>query len=355
MRDLQIRDRITGIMNQFQLTSKCHNLYTKRNSVLQHCYRFQLFLGFIAVLCYVILIPKHYNTYMTDIEKAIEEDVEYEKQEIGLEMSQDNTVPEIGRHDSVYYSGQYEYELKNDYDTYEYGFNERTLNEYHRGYDLDKLLYFKGFQNKEHLKTRTRAIFGCVNSLLFVVSAILGIVAGKIGTRTHRFFALVASVAAGLFCVTFFLPVFNFVLVDYLQELKEIKMYEEMIKTFQPRKGNLPSFKKGFDMSHVKSNTEAIISIFIIQIVIGILQAVFAAINSMILSTSVCFKDEDTTIVNGANENRNMCQLSASTVEEILKFEQDLPPKYEEISEGNETPPPKFEDVKQTEEQISKT
>ena len=46
---------------------------------------------------------------------------------------------------------------------------------------------------------------------------------------------------------------------------------------------------------------------------------------------------------------------AALTVDQALKLEQDLPPKYEEILEGNETePPPKFEDVTKLEEQSSK-
>ena len=353
MRDLQIREKMKEFMSRFQLTSKCQNLYMKRNSVLQNCYRIQLLLGFIAILCYVIIIPKHYNTYMADIDHAMKEDVEYEKHELQLVISRDIIDHEAVRKDLNYNSGSYEYRWKDDLVAYDYEFDERILNEYQKKYNFQKFLYYKGFQNKEHLKTRTRAIFGCVNSLLFVVSSILGIVAGKIGTRTHRFFALVASAAAGLFCVTFFLPVFNYVLVDYIQELKDIKMYESMIQAFQARKENLPSFKKGFEMSHVKSNIEAIISIFIIQIVIGILQAILAAMNFIILSTSVCFKDEDTTTVGRANQNRNMSELSVQTLEQALKFEQDLPPKYEEILESNETPPPKFEDVEETEEQTS--
>ena len=125
---------------------------------------------------------------MANIDKAIKEDVELN---VELKILQNNADLEAKGQELVYYF---------DMDTYAYEFNERTLNEYQKNDNLNKILHFKGFQNKEHLKTRTRAIFGCVNSLLFVVSAILGIVAGKIGTRTHRFFALVASVAAGLFC-----------------------------------------------------------------------------------------------------------------------------------------------------------
>ena len=121
MTAFQIRDEMKGIICKFQLTSKCKNLYMKRNSVLQYCYRIQLLLGFIAVLCNVILIPKHYNTYMANIDKAIKEDVE-------LKIQQRNTDLEAERQKSVYYSGQFEYELKDDMDTYDYEFTERTLN-----------------------------------------------------------------------------------------------------------------------------------------------------------------------------------------------------------------------------------
>ena len=121
MRAFRIRDGMKGIICRFQLNSKCKNLYMKRNSVLQYCYRIQLLLGFIAVLCYVILIPKHYNTYMANIDKAIKEDVE-------LKILQRNTDLEAERQKSVYYSSQFEYELKDDMYTYDYEFNERTLN-----------------------------------------------------------------------------------------------------------------------------------------------------------------------------------------------------------------------------------
>ena len=107
MRDLQIRDRMKRIIGQFQLTSKCQNLYMKRDSVLQYCYRIQLLLGFIAVLCYVILIPKHYNTYMSNIDKAIKEDVEWK-------LSQNINHLKATKQEPVYYSGLLAYEWKDE-------------------------------------------------------------------------------------------------------------------------------------------------------------------------------------------------------------------------------------------------
>ena len=236
------RAKIKEIMNPSRFTSKCQVLCSKRDFVSQFCYRTQLLLGFVAVLCYVIIIPKHYNTDFANIDKAIIEDVDYEKRlSIENERLSNELEPnfygnyEFGEivaptdtEDPYNYGldDEYEDEIRNEYLRIEMSVRAKQL-EYQRKYDWNQWSQFEGFQNHGKQQTKTRAIFGCVNSLLFMISAILGIVTDKLGSRIHGFISLVASVAAGLFCVIVFLPVFNFVLFDYVQELGEIKKYDE--------------------------------------------------------------------------------------------------------------------------------
>ena len=90
------------------------------------------------------------------------------------------------------------------------------------------------------------------------------------------------------------------------------------------------------------------------------MQAILAFSCSFNLSKSLCFGNHESTSAGGLPQNRNMniatnSMMAALTVDQALKLDQDLPPKYEEILEGSDIePPPKFEDVTKLEEQSSK-
>ena len=114
-------------------------------------------------------------------------------------------------------------------------------------------------------------------------------------------------------------------------------------------------------MTHVKVNAEAVIGLFIVQIFIGVLQAILAFICCINLCVTVCFIKGDPASVDQSLRNRNMCivsnsMMSALSVDQALKLDPDLPPKYEEVLENNEeVPPPKFEDVNLEEEEKPST
>ena len=360
MLGLQLKDRLKETWNKIQFgfiklqaLSKIMNI-TNQNYATQFCYRTQLFLGLIAVICYIVIIPKHYNSDFANIHQAIKEDVEYAKREFKLERK---------------YLDRWEAESDYDYETYEqYGRKNRIDQltkdwdkyDWNKWYRIEKGLD-KGYVKVAHLKTKARAIFGCVNSMLFMIAGVLGIISSKVDSRFQRVIALLASMVAVLFCLIFFLPVFNVVLLDYFQEMKEIQEYYRMIKTFQPELDFLPSYKKGYNMARVKINAEAVIALFIVQIVIGVLQAILAFGCSITLCISLCFVKEGPASVGESLRNRNMCivsnsMASALTVDQALKLDPDLPPKYEEVLENTEEdPPPKFEDVKEAEEKTSIT